>query len=106
MKITKRQLERQLARIIKEENTRILAEQADTRMAVDEDLERLLPDSPEATTIRQIGKGHGVDIEVRTVGTKEALLAFYEELQAGGESINLDALDDVMYSAYDAPRTS
>ena len=106
MKITKRQLERQLARIIKEENTRILAEQADTRMAVDEDLERLLPDSPEATTIRQIGKGLGVDIEVRTVGTKEALLAFYEDLQAGGESINFEALMSLMKPAYDVPQTS
>jgi len=102
MKITRRQLRS----IIKEEKARIITEQADPRMAVAEDLERLLPDSIEATTIRELAQSHGVKIEVRTVGTKEALIAFYEDLQAGGESINLESLMSVMHPAYDAPRTS
>jgi hypothetical protein len=95
MKITKRQLRR----IIKEERARVIREQAGQRMAVSEDLERLLPDSTEAYKIQDLAQSHGVIIEVRTVGSKEALIAFYDDLQAGGESMNLEDLISAMQPA-------
>ena len=95
MKITKNQLRR----IIKEEAAKLVAEQAGPRMAVAEDLEGLLPDSHTARGIASLAQRHGVQIEVRTVGSKDALIRFYEDLQAGGESMNLEDLMSVMHPA-------
>ena len=87
MKITKRQLRR------------IIREQVSQRMAISEDLEGFLPDSREAGQMAAAAQSHGVTIEVRTVGSKEALIAFYEDLQAGGESMNLEDLISAMQPA-------
>ena len=95
MKITKRQLRQ----IIKEEAARLVAEQSGPRMAVAEDLEGFLPDSGEASQVAELAQSHGVDIEVRVVGSKEALISFYEDLQAGGESMDLEDLMSVMHPA-------
>ena len=95
MKITKNALRR----IIKEEAAKLVAEQAGPRMAVAEDLEGMLPDSPEAGRMADLAQRHGVQIEVRTVGSKDALIRFYEDLQAGGESMDLEDLMSVMHPA-------
>jgi len=95
MRITKRQLRK----IIKEERARLLAEQAGPKMAVSEDLEGFLPDSGEAAQLASLALQHGVEIELRVVGPQDALVRFYEDMQAGGESMDLEDLMSVMHPA-------
>ena len=61
---------------------------AGPKMAMDEDLERLLPNSLDLIkTLRRLTK-HGVTIEARIVGTEQALIDFYEDLRDDGDKDN------------------
>ena len=88
MKITKRQLRR----IIKEEKTRILAEQAGPNMRMDLDPE-------EADFAEQLADKYGVFINLTATGSKEALLAFTRDLQGGGPSFDAGAAEEALYPA-------
>jgi hypothetical protein len=88
MKITRRQLRR----IIKEEKAHILAEQAGSEMRMDLDPE-------EADFAEQLAAKHGVFINLTATGSKEALLAFAQDLQGGGPSFDASAAEEALYPA-------
>ena len=56
-------------------------------------------DPEEADFAEQLAAKHGVFINLTATGSKEALLAFAQDLQGGGPSFDASATEEALYPA-------